>query len=180
MNPKPSSLLIVEDDDALRTQLARAFRTRGWTVYEAADRDSVAALPPAAKPEFALVDLRLGAASGLHVIRDLLGRNPECRAFMLTGYGSIQTAVEAIRLGATGYITKPADLDDLFAAFARAESPPLCDAAAAHSPPTLARVEWEHINRVLGDASGNVSEAARRLGVHRRSLQRKLQRFAPR
>jgi two-component system response regulator RegA len=85
-----------------------------------------------------------------------------------------------MRLGASGYLTKPSDLDDILAAFARAELPPLAPTAAVHEPPTLARVEWEHIHRVLGDSCGNISEAARRLGVHRRSLQRKLQKYAPR
>jgi two-component system, response regulator RegA len=180
MTMDPSSLLIVEDDDALRTQLVRAFRARGWQVEEAFNTDSAVAILQIAKVRFALVDLRLGADSGLAVIREILQHDAETRVLLLTGYGSIESAVDAMRLGASGYLTKPADLDDILAAFSRAGSPPLLATAATHEPPTLARVEWEHINRVLGDSCGNVSEAARRLGVHRRSLQRKLQRYAPR
>lgn len=175
-----NSLFVVEDDDALRTQMVRAFRSRDWLVEEAYDLDSVQAALRKATFDFSLVDLRLGTASGLIVVREILARCPAARVFLLTGYGSIESAVEAMRLGASGYLTKPADPDDILAAFARTESPPLKAQAAHHEPPTLARVEWEHINRVLGDSCGNVTVAARRLGLHRRSLQRKLQRFAPR
>ena len=99
---------------------------------------------------------------------------------MLTGYGSIATAIDAIRLGATYFLAKPADADDILAAFARSESPPLDTPAADYRAPSLARAEWEHINRVLSDCGGNISEAARILGIHRRSLQRKLQKYPPR
>ncbi len=100
---------------------------------------------------------------------------------MLTGYGSIATAIDAVRLGATYYLSKPADADDIVAAFARGEAPPLESAGRIrdYQAPSLARAEWEHINRVLSDAGGNISEAARRLGIHRRSLQRKLQKYPP-
>ena len=101
------------------------------------------------------------------------------RIVVLTGYGSIATAVDAMRLGATSYLPKPADADEILLAFDRAEAPP--DAAPAEGPPapSLARAEWEHLNRVLADCGGNISEAARRLGIHRRSLQRKLQKYPP-
>jgi two-component system, response regulator RegA len=102
----------------------------------------------------------------------------ETKIVVLTGYGSIATAMEAVRLGATGYITKPADVDDVLAAFARGDAaavPPV----AGYAAPSLARAEWEHINRVLADCDGNISEAARRLKIHRRSLQRKLQKRPP-
>ena len=101
---------------------------------------------------------------------------------MLTGYGSIATAIDAVRLGATYYLSKPADADDIVAAFARGEAPPLEPPppdSDDYKAPSLARAEWEHINRVLSDAGGNISEAARRLGIHRRSLQRKLQKYPP-
>ena len=100
------------------------------------------------------------------------------RTVVLTGYGSIATAIDAVRLGATYYLSKPADADDIVAAFVRGEAPPL-EPPADHEyrAPSLARAEWEHINRVLSDAGGNISEAARRLGIHRRSLQRKLQKY---
>ena len=101
------------------------------------------------------------------------------RVVMLTGYGSISTAIDAMRLGADNYVAKPADVDDILAAFERAEAPPL-QPSADYKAPSLARAEWEHINRVLSDCGGNISEAARRLDVHRRSLQRKLQKYPPR
>jgi len=112
-------------------------------------------------------------------VRDLAALDPATKIVVLTGYGSIATAVDAIKLGAAHYLAKPADADDLIAAFERAQAPPLAATATDYAAPTLARAEWEHINRVLSDCGGNISEAARRLGVHRRSLQRKLSRWAP-
>ena len=129
-------------------------------------------------PEYALVDLRLGTRSGLEVVRGLADLDAATAIVVLTGYGSIATALEAVRLGATHYLTKPADVDDVLAAFARgAGGPVVASDAAPDSTPTLARVEWEHINRVLSDCGGNVSQAARILGIHRRSLQRKLAKY---
>jgi two-component system response regulator RegA len=180
------SLLIVEDDDVLRPRLARAFRERGFEVREAPDVDTALETAHHDPPEYALVDLRLGTRSGLEVVRGLADLDPATAIVVLTGYGSIATALEAVRLGATHYLTKPADVDDVLAAFARgtggtATAPdathPGEPAAGADSTPTLARVEWEHINRVLSDCGGNVSQAARILGIHRRSLQRKLAKY---
>ncbi|HLL54890.1 MAG TPA: helix-turn-helix domain-containing protein, partial [Myxococcaceae bacterium] len=106
--------------------------------------------------------------------------DPATQVVVLTGYGSIATAVQAVRLGATHYVPKPADADDILAAFQRGQQdPPSAPSTIDFQPPTLARAEWEHINRVLGDCGGNISEAARRLGIHRRSLQRKLQKHPP-
>jgi two-component system response regulator RegA len=134
----------------------------------------------AAMPDFAVIDLRLPSGSGLDVVRLLRRLSPRTVMVVLTGYGSIATALEAVALGAAHYLTKPATIDEILAGFARAR-PAGEDAAAAEAPASvvpevlsLARVEWEHINRVLADCEGNVSEAARRLGMHRRSLQRKL------
>jgi two-component system response regulator RegA len=124
-----------------------------------------------------VVDLRIGEESGLAVVKLLLARDPATRVVMLTGYGSIATAVEAMRLGAVHYLTKPADADEILAALQRGA------AGTAPAPPgeplSLARAEWEHINSVLMSVSGNISEAARRLGLHRRSLQRKLAKYPP-
>jgi two-component system, response regulator RegA len=181
-----SSLLIVEDDDVLRPRLARAFRERGFEVREAPDVEAALDAARGDPPEYAIVDLRLGTRSGLEVVRALVDLDPATAIVVLTGYGSIATALEAVRLGATHYLTKPADVDEVLAAFTRgpggtgapsglphsAESP-----AAPEATPTLARVEWEHINRVLSDCGGNVSQAARVLGIHRRSLQRKLSKY---
>jgi two-component system response regulator RegA len=172
------SLLIVEDDDVLRRRLARAFHERGFEVREAPDVDTALESARSDPPEYALVDLRLGTRSGLEVVRGLAELDPATAIVVLTGYGSIATALEAVRLGATHYLTKPADVDDVLAAFARgaggASSAP---DSTPDSTPTLARVEWEHINRVLSDCGGNVSQAARILGIHRRSLQRKLSKY---
>jgi len=174
-----SSILLVEDDAPLRARLARAFRERGLAVREADGEARAVALAREESPELAVVDLRIADGEGLAVVRALKAIDPATNVVVLTGYGSIATALEAVRLGATHYLTKPADAEDLLAAFARAEgsaSSP-SDDRGAPAAPTLARVEWEHIQRVLADSSGNVSEAARRLGIHRRSLQRKLAKY---
>jgi two-component system response regulator RegA len=169
------TLLVVEDDEQLRERLLAAFRDRGFLAVGAA---SAAAALAADSPEFAVVDLRIGHESGLDVLRGLLAKDPGTRVVMLTGFGSIATAVEAMRLGATHYLTKPADADEILAALQRTEGEagPVLGSDAA---PSLARAEWEHINRILVSVAGNVSEAARRLRMHRRSLQRKLAKYPP-
>lgn len=176
--PEPAhSVLIVEDDDRLRGRLARALRERGYETSEAGDYEAALAVAREDTPEYLLVDLRMpGGRSGLDVVRDIKALDPSTVAVVLTGYGSIATAVEAVRLGAVEYFTKPADVDQILAAFAR-PSHSLPPAGEVERVPSLARVEWEHINRVLADCGGNVSKAARLLGIHRRSLQRKLNRF---
>jgi two-component system response regulator RegA len=174
------SLLLVDDDEVLRERLARALRERGYDVTTAADYDGAMRAASQDSPELAVVDLRMPGRSGLELVRDLRTLDPATRIVVLTGYGSIATAVEAIRLGASHYLAKPADADDVLAAFARGAAPPLAATTIPAEPPSLARAEWEHINRVLTDCGGNVSEAARRLGLHRRSLQRKLQKYPPR
>ncbi|MBP9086760.1 MAG: response regulator [Kofleriaceae bacterium] len=175
---KPS-ILIVDDDEVYRTRLARAFVDRGYEARAAQDYDSAVASASADSPEFAVVDLKMPGKSGLELIQALREIDPATKTVVLTGYGSIATAIDAVRLGATYYLSKPADADDIVAAFARGESPPLTPAEADYKAPSLARAEWEHINRVLSDCGGNISEAARRLGIHRRSLQRKLQKYPP-
>jgi len=173
-----ASFLVVDDDPVFRERLARALRSRGFDVSTAADYDAAMALAREDSPELAVIDLRMPGRSGLELLRDLLALDPATRVVVLTGYGSIATAADAIRMGAVHYLAKPADADEILAAFVRTD-------AALSSPPTdfvapsLARAEWEHINRVLSDCGGNVSEAARRLGMHRRSLQRKLSKYPP-
>lgn len=177
----PRSLLIVEDDGVLRGRLSKAFRERGFEVREAADPSTARDLARAEPPELALVDLRLGDRSGLEVVTTLAELEPSTVIVVLTGYGSIATALHAVRSGATHYLTKPADIDAILAAFARGDGPDEEAPPVVGTVPTLARVEWEHINRVLADCEGNISKAARALGIHRRSLQRKLSKFpAPR
>lgn len=174
-----ASLLLVDDDAPLRERLARALRERGIDVTTASSYDEAVAAAQRDSPELAVVDLRMPGRSGLELVRTLAEIDPQTRVVVLTGYGSIATAIEALRLGAKYYLPKPADADEILAAFARAEAPPLSSLENDFSTPSLARAEWEHINRVLTDCGGNISEAARRLGVHRRSLQRKLQKYPP-
>jgi two-component system response regulator RegA len=162
------SLLIVDDDSAFRERLVRAMRDRGFEATGVADHPSAIDAAREESPELAVVDLRLAGESGLAVVRDLMALDSSTVVVVLTGYGSIATAVESIKLGAASYLTKPADADQIVAAF---EGTQPSDGAQA---PSLARVEWEHIQRILADCDGNVSQAARVLGIHRRSLQRKL------
>jgi two-component system response regulator RegA len=174
------SILIVDDDEVYRNRVARAFVDRGYDVRTAHDFDSAVGIAAGESPELAVVDLKMPGKGGLELVKALREIDPSTKIVMLTGYGSIATAIDAVRLGATYYLSKPADADDIIAAFARGEAPPL-EPPADHDykAPSLARAEWEHINRVLSDAGGNISEAARRLGIHRRSLQRKLQKYPP-
>lgn len=173
------SILLVDDDRVFVERLARAFRDRAYEVRTASDCDSAVTLARAESPEMAVVDLRMPGRSGLELVRELKSIDGATNILVLTGYGSIATAVEAIRLGAKDYLPKPVDVDDIVAALHRGQDD---RKVMPHDlkPPSLARTEWEHIHRVLSDCEGNVSEAARRLGIHRRSLQRKLQRYPPR
>ncbi len=169
-------ILVAEDDDVLRRRLARALRERGFEVLEAARVDEGLRLAAESPLTHAVVDLRLADGSGLDVVRAVTEAHAGAAVVVLTGYGSIATALEAVRLGARHYLTKPADVDEILAAFGR-DSPGAPPSPPVESVPSLARVEWEHINRVLADCGGNVSQAARVLGIHRRSLQRKLAKF---
>ncbi|MCC6640966.1 MAG: response regulator [Deltaproteobacteria bacterium] len=171
------TVLVVDDDDALRVRLVRAFEARGFAARGACNAGEAMALARTESPELAVVDLCMPGGSGLELVRDLAELDPATNVVVLTGYGSIATALEAVRLGAAHYLSKPADVDDLLAAFARAKTDRTADPLPiAHTVPTLARTEWEHIQRVLADCGGNVTRAARLLGIHRRSLQRKLAR----
>lgn len=175
-------LLLVDDDEVFRERLAKAFRNRGIEVQAADGPQAALLMVKEAAFDMAVVDLRMPTGSGLDVVKSLAAAKPNTRILVLTGYGSIPTAVEATRLGATAYLAKPADADDILRALgsnATASTVPLELAEESDGTPTLARVEWEHINRVLADCDNNLSEAARRLGVHRRSLQRKIQKYPP-
>lgn len=172
-NESARTLLLVEDDETLRRRLARALRDRGLVVTEAGSAEEALARARTDSPELAVVDLRLPGASGLELVRELVAVDPATTVVVLTGYGSIATALEAVRLGARHYLTKPADADQVLAALDG--QPP--GSSPQMDVPSLARVEWEHIQRVLQDCNGNVSRAARLLGLHRRSLQRKLLKY---
>lgn len=176
-----ATILIVDDDEVFRERLARAFRDRGFETCTAGDVEEAIRVARVESPELAVVDLRMPGGSGLDLVRELRAMDEATSIVVLTGYGSIATAIEATRIGATYYLPKPADVDDILTAFARGETRAASGfESTAPLAPSLARAEWEHINRVLADCDGNVSEAARRLGLHRRSLQRKLQKYPPR
>jgi two-component system, response regulator RegA len=171
------SLLIVDDDRPFLTRLARAMESRGYQVNTAETvQDGIAAIrtePPA----FAVIDMRLGDGSGLDVLAQLNESRPEARGIILTGYGNIATAVTAVKLGAYDYLAKPADADEIDAALkATGEE----RAAPPENPMSADRVRWEHIQRVYELCGRNVSETARRLAMHRRTLQRILAKRAPR
>ena len=171
------TILLVDDDEVLRRQLSRALERRGWTVFVADGYDEALACVDAESPDRVVVDLRMPGKTGLEVVRDVMAQDATTEIVVLTGYGSIATAVEATKLGAVNYLPKPADADDVLAAFERARAPGVM--TSDFEPPSLARAEWEHIQRVLADCGQNISETARRLGIHRRSLQRKLQKYPP-
>src|SRR5437879_7799864 len=175
--PGDRTLLIVEDDKSFLQRLARAMEGRGFTVTTAESvADGLTEVERAA-PAFAVVDMRLGDGSGLDVISALKQRRPDARGIVLTGYGNIATAVTAVKLGAVDYMSKPADADDIFAALTRTAGE---RAAPPENPMSADRVRWEHIQRVYEMCERNVSETARRLNMHRRTLQRILAKRAPR
>jgi len=170
------TILLVDDDAVFRERLTRAMEARGLLVLTAQDRESALSAAEDAPPQLAVVDLRMPNTSGLDVVRDLVELRPDMKVIVLTGFGSIATALEALRAGAVDYLTKPADADQILAAL-RGEKPP--EEPAPRSVPSLERVEWEHIQRVLSECEGNISQAARVLGIHRRTLQRKLANHPP-
>lgn len=171
------SLLVLDDDRPFLNRLARAMERRGFDVTEA---DTVAdglAAVEAHAPAFAVVDMRLGDGNGLDVIQRLKEKRPDARAIILTGYGNIATAVTAVKLGAVDYLAKPADADEVFAALMNDGE---AKATLPENPMSADRVRWEHIQRVYELCDRNVSETARRLSMHRRTLQRILAKRAPR
>lgn len=168
------SLLLVDDDDRLRERLGQAFAERGYRVHAAADHAAALELARAHPLDRAVVDLRMPGPNGLVVIKDLLAIHPELELVVVTGYGSIATAVEAMRLGARDYLTKPVHADRILSAFDAEPAPP---EELAFETPSLARLEHEHIERVLRECNGNISRTARVLGMHRRTLQYKLAKF---
>lgn len=175
--PKDNSLLIVDDDKPFSSRLARAMETRGYEVRVAESVAEGMALIDSQAPAFAIIDMRLGDGNGLQVIEHLIERRSDARGIMLTGYGNIATAVTAVKLGAFDYLAKPADADEIHAALlAQVEG----RALPPENPMSADRVRWEHIQRVYELCNRNVSETARRLNMHRRTLQRILAKRAPR
>ena len=171
-----NSLLIVDDDKPFLSRLAKAMEARGYSVRTAetleAGKQAIRELAPA----YAVVDMRLEDGNGLDVIRMLRETRPDCRALVLTGYGNIATAVNAVKLGAVDYLSKPADADDVYNALVASTT---VKAPPPENPMSADRVRWEHIQRVYELCNRNVSETARRLNMHRRTLQRILAKRAP-
>jgi two-component system, response regulator RegA len=168
-------LLIIEDDAAFARTLARSFERRGYAVRNLTGEDGLAALLETYEPTHAVVDLKLaGNASGLSCVRTLHAFDPDMVVVVLTGYASIATAVEAIKLGARHYLAKPSNTDDIEAAFQRAGGD--ADVALTERKTSIKTLEWEHIHETLAESGFNISEAARRLGLHRRTLARKLEK----
>ncbi len=166
------TMLLVDDDATFAAVLREAFETRGFAVRVAHDAGEGLRLAAEDPPEYAVVDLKMPGPSGLELVDRLRQLDENTRIVMLTGYASVATAVEAIKLGAVHYLAKPADADAILEALHRDRGDP--QAAVAPRPLSVARLEWEHIQRVLTECQGNISETARRLGMHRRTLQRKL------
>jgi two-component system, response regulator RegA len=175
--PKDMTLLLVDDDKPFLTRLARAMESRGFAVRMAETVAEGIEQVKKEPPGFAVVDLRLADGSGLDVIGALHQARPDARAVVLTGYGNIATAVTAVKLGAIDYLAKPADADAVYGALMAEASP---RAALPENPMSADRVRWEHIQRVYELCNRNVSETARRLNMHRRTLQRILAKRAPR
>jgi two-component system response regulator RegA len=168
-------VLIIDDDETFRLVLARAFARRGLEALVAAGVEEALSLLRARQPEYAVLDLKLGHESGLHLLPELLRQQPGLRVVVLTGYASIATAVEAVKQGAVNYLAKPAEPDEILAALTGKAALAATDVLEA-APMSVDRLEWEHIQKVLAENDGNISETARALGMHRRTLQRKLQK----
>ena len=171
------SLLIVDDDNPFRERLSRAMEKKGFSVLQAESVKKGLDCVRTNKPGFAVVDLRLTDGNGLEVVKEIQNSNPSSRIIMLTGYGNIPTAVAAIKEGAIDYLAKPADADDVEKALL---ADPTKKAAPPENPMSADRVKWEHIHRVFELCNRNVSETARRLKMHRRTLQRILSKRSPR
>ena len=173
---KDKSLLIVDDDNPFRERLARAMEKKGFIVSQAESVKKGIETVKQKKPAFAIVDLRLGDGNGLEVVKEIQALNSKSRVIMLTGYGNIPTAVAAIKQGAIDYLSKPADADDVERALL---ADPNRKALPPENPMSADRVKWEHIHRVFELCNRNVSETARRLKMHRRTLQRILSKRSP-
>ncbi|NOT69402.1 MAG: response regulator transcription factor [Methylophilaceae bacterium] len=166
------SLLLVDDDDTFRAVLGKVMKRRGFEVSMANSAEVAWQSVQQDPPEYAVIDLKMGGQSGLVLVRQINALNAGTKMVVLTGYASIATAVESIKLGAVHYLAKPVDADDIIAAFDKTEGD--AEAAVAANPLSIDRLEWEHIQRILAENDGNISVTARVLNMHRRTLQRKL------
>lgn len=172
-------ILLVDDEQFFLGRMNRAFIRRGYATYTASCYAEALEIISEHELTRAVIDLKMPGKSGLQLLKDGLKNSPLLSIVVLTGYGSIATATEAIKLGAVSYLAKPADVDEIIKAFDDDSSLELESAQEKLAPPSLARVEWEHIQRVLTDCNDNISCTAEKLGIHRRTLQRKLYKYAP-
>ena len=171
MKNQPKTILLVDDDETFRSRLARAFKERNLIVHEAENHEQALSLTDKHSPEYVVLDLKLKKDYGLDILQELVDIKPSIKVMILTGYGTINTAVEALKTGAVNYLTKPTDADSILLAFENKQEEHKLNASEV---PPLEQVEWDHINRVMQDFSGNITKASKALGLHRRSLQRKL------
>jgi len=172
-------VLIVDDDGVFRERLCRAFLQRNWASDAVSNGEDALKFTRERSPDLVLVDLRMAGIGGLDAVEELRAIDSSIKIVMLTGYGSIPTAISAMKRGADHYLTKPVDVDQILAVY---DNLSVAASGAPETPetvPSLARVEWEHMQRVLADCGDNISQAARLLGIHRRSLQRKLGKYPP-
>lgn len=178
-------ILVIDDDQHFSQVMCRSLERQGYHTAAASNSEQALATQQTFQPDWATLDLRMEQESGLRLIAPLLKQQPHLRIVMLTGYASIATAVEAIKLGAHNYLHKPATLQELIAAFGSDSQTTTDNPSATSAEPegeimSVDRLEWEHIQRVLNENEGNISATARALNMHRRTLQRKLQKYAPR
>lgn len=171
--PHDQSILVVDDHDIFRERLARALRSRGWHTHTAVGVEPAKLILDAHTIHRAVVDLNMPGGNGMELVRHISAHHPDVDVVILTGYGSISTTVEAIQAGAVNYLPKPADADDVLFAFEGRQGESKA-APTYQLAPSLGRAEWEHIQRVLSDCGGNITQTAKKLGIHRRTLQRKL------
>jgi two-component system response regulator RegA len=171
--------LVVDDDDVFRNRLCRAFSERRWEAESVIDGESALAFAQERSPDLVTLDLRMPGRGGLDIVQELRAIDSSMTIIVLTGYASIPTAISAVKKGADHYLSKPADADQILSAYESLRRATSDAAQVPETVPSLARVEWEHMQRVITDCDGNISQAARLLGIHRRSLQRKLSKFPP-
>jgi len=169
-----TKLILVDDDQTFCSVLQQALQKRDFDVVSATNIGDAIEAATQHGPDYAVVDLRIGHESGLELVRQLIQLNSDIHIVMLTGYSSVATAVEAIKLGATHYLTKPADVDEIIAALEKSKGD--TSVAINDRPVSIKRLEWEHLQKVLIEHNGNISAAARALNMHRRTLQRKLEK----
>lgn len=172
-------VLVVDDDEVFRNRLCRALSERGWTADAVSNGEDALKFARERSPDLILVDLRMPGIGGLETVQELRAIDSSIRIIVLTGYGSIPTAISAMKRGADHYLSKPVDADQILAVYEHLNSTPSGEPDTPETVPSLARVEWEHMQRVLTDCGDNISQAARLLGIHRRSLQRKLRKRPP-